>query len=270
MVPVTSALLDVLYACARSKTAITYQDLLLRLRQSLQSSGLDQVPQLTSSRPLELQRTPFQLAAPGASASGGVSRALLVGINYRGQYGQLNGCHNDVQNVKKYLMTVHGFQERNIEVLTDAGGSHPHPTRYRIIAALKRLAEQSRTGDSVYFHYSGHGGLLSPDFNAFKSNRKEYDETLYPVDHERSGQIRDFSLFNNFVRPLRAGVRATCNGLLPLWVGVGPAVLVPPHRCWTDPYATQHGRFVEFGLSVRPGGWYAPARSVRWSWDLHK
>jgi len=208
----TSALLDVLYACARSKTAITYQDLLLRLRQSLQSSGLDQVPQLTSSRPLELQRTPFQLAAPGASDSGGVSRALLVGINYRGQYGQLNGCQNDVQNVKKYLMTVHGFQERNIEVLTDddAGGSRRHPTRYRIIAALKRLAEQSRPGDSVYFHYSGHGGLLSPEFNAFKSNRKEYDETLYPVDHERSGQIRDFSLFNNFVRPLRAGVRATC------------------------------------------------------------
>lgn len=200
----TSALLDVLYA--HGKMGITYQDLLLQLRQSLKSSGLDQIPQLTSSRPLELQRTPFQLAA---SAPGGASRALLVGINYRGQYGELNGCHNDVRNVQKYLIGVHGFEENNISVLID-DGCHPYPTRCRIIAALQKLVEQSRAGDSVYFHYSGHGGLLSPDSNIFKSNLKEYDETLYPVDHERSGQIRDFSLFSNFVRPLRAGVRATC------------------------------------------------------------
>lgn len=95
--------------------------------------------------------------------------------------------------------------------------------------------------EKVYFHYSGHGGLVSRDNmgggffqNAFKmgkqqqlqqqerrrlfgggsssdpTTKKWYDETLYPVDHERSGQIHDFSLFHHFVRPLQRGVIATC------------------------------------------------------------
>lgn len=49
-----------------------------------------------------------------------------------------------------------------------------------------------------------------PEGNEYKKNNKDYDETLYPLDHERSGQIRDFSLFNHFVKPLAAGVTATC------------------------------------------------------------
>lgn len=57
----------------------------------------------------------------------------------------------------------------------------------------------------------GHGGLLDADWgNVFKQGKKEYDETVYPVDHSRSGQIRDFSLFNHFVKPMPAGVTVTC------------------------------------------------------------
>jgi hypothetical protein len=57
---------------------------------------------------------------------------------------------------------------------------------------------------------TGHGGLLSPNWNTFKNQNKEYDETLYPLDHARAGQIRDFSLFNHFVKPMAAGVTVTC------------------------------------------------------------
>lgn len=59
----------------------------------------------------------------------------------------------------------------------------------------------------------GHGGLLNPDWNVFKQKNggaKEYDETLYPLDHKQAGQIRDFSLFNHFVKPMAAGVTVTC------------------------------------------------------------
>lgn len=52
--------------------------------------------------------------------------------------------------------------------------------------------------------------MISPDWNNFKMNNKEHDETLYPVDHESSGQIRDFSLFNHFVKPMTEGVMVTC------------------------------------------------------------
>ena len=30
-----------------------------------------------------------------------VRRAVLIGINYVGQQGELSGCHNDVLNIKK-------------------------------------------------------------------------------------------------------------------------------------------------------------------------
>jgi len=51
---------------------------------------------------------------------------------------------------------------------------------------------------------------LDPTSNLWKTSKKEYDETLYPLDHNRAGQIRDFTLFNDFVKVLPAGVVATC------------------------------------------------------------
>lgn len=204
----TSALLDILYGEIKNQYScgkvLTFQDLLLKLRESLANTGFSQIPQLSSSRPLDVQETPFHLVG-----GTGARRALLVGINYCGQNGELSGCHNDVFNVKKYLTYAHSFPDQSITVLVD-DGRNPYPTRQRIIAELKRLVAESVAGDSVYFHYSGHGGLLSPEANFFKSNNNEYDETIYPLDHERSGQIRDFSLFNHFVKPMPAGVTVTC------------------------------------------------------------
>ena len=170
---------------------------------------MSQIPQLTSSRPLELEATPFSLKS---CANSGTQRALLVGINYYGQIGQLSGCINDVLNVKNYICNHHGFLEKHVLLLID-DGRHHKPMRENIIRALRRLVAQSKASDSVYFHYSGHGGLLDPDYwNRFKAGKpnKDYDETLYPLDHEKAGQIRDFSLFNHFVNPMAAGVTATC------------------------------------------------------------
>lgn len=201
----TSALLDILYGNAQDhRQELTFQHVLLQLRDNLESNGFEQVPQLTSSRPLEVENTPFHLVG-----GNGARRALLVGINYRGQNGELSGCHNDVFNMKTYLMNVHGFPESDITVLVD-DTSHAYPTKRKIIASLESLVSRSVSGDSAYFHYSGHGGLLDPNSNFFKLNNSEHDETIYPLDHQRAGQIRDFSLFNRFVRPMAAGVTATC------------------------------------------------------------
>ena len=84
----TSALLELLYHHhninnnnnSDGGVQLTFQTLLLDLRERLKSQGLDQIPQLSSSRPLELQETPFSLTnGPGQR------RALLVGISYRGK-----------------------------------------------------------------------------------------------------------------------------------------------------------------------------------------
>ena len=137
-------------------SVLTYQQLLVRLRENLAKSGFDQVPQLTSSRPLDCGETPFELQQGGGSG-GGTKRALLVGINYRNQRGQLRGCVNDVRNMKRYLVEAAGFDEHHILVLVDelnnnssdpASSQHQHhqPTRQTIIAALRRLVRHSQAG----------------------------------------------------------------------------------------------------------------------------
>jgi hypothetical protein len=201
----TSALLNVLY----DGKAATYQQVMLELRKSLQQDGFSQIPQLTSSRPLDLQETPFQLVG-GGGGSHGRRRALLIGINYQGQNGQLRGCHNDVLRMQEYIEKEHGFPPEDMLVLLD-DGQHKYPTRQNIIAALQALVAHSQAGDSIVVHYSGHGGLLEPKLsNVFKKRSAEYDQTIIPLDHERSGQIRDFNLFHHFVKPLKAGVTVTC------------------------------------------------------------
>lgn len=169
----TAALLKILYAAHSKKNgfsslttttarkspsqsknnnnSLTFQQILLELRSLLPQQGYDQIPQLTSSRPLELQNTPFELQA---SKQNGTQRALLVGINYTNQEGALSGCHNDVYSMKHYLKTVQGFTEKNIVTLVD-DGKHLEPIKHEIIRALQLLVKDSMPGDSVYFHYSG-------------------------------------------------------------------------------------------------------------------
>jgi len=134
----------------RSKSNITFQEVLLKLRDKLSSDGYTQIPQLTSSRPLDIQDTSFQL-----SSAQGKKRAVLVGINYKGTNGELSGCINDVYNMKQYIQNVHGFPEEDIVVVVDDGSSNNYPMRSRIIQALKGLVSKSKAGDAVFFHYSG-------------------------------------------------------------------------------------------------------------------
>ena len=60
------------------------------MRNNLRAMGFDQVPQLTSSRLVDINKT-MHIVPPG---SNGRRRAVLIGINYTGQQGQLSGCHN--------------------------------------------------------------------------------------------------------------------------------------------------------------------------------
>jgi hypothetical protein len=76
--------------------------------------------------------------------------------------GELSGCHNDVGNMKDYIVNCHGFEESNITVLMD-DGNHVSPTRQNILLAYQKLVEESQPGDAVFCHYSGHGGKLRDD-----------------------------------------------------------------------------------------------------------
>ena len=147
----TSTLLKILYADKQAPDEdMSFQDLLLKMREVLDEKGFSQIPQLSSSRPMDVA-TNFDLTPEDFS---GVKRAVLIGINYVGQQGELAGCHNDVLNIKEYIMDVHGFSEENITVLMD-DGEHSDPTRENIMNAYKELVASSEAGDVAFIHYSG-------------------------------------------------------------------------------------------------------------------
>ena len=117
-----------------------------------------------------------------AEASGGVKRALLIGINRYKAVPGLQGSVNDVETMREILISRWGFQPRNITLLMDENA-----TRAAMLAALNTLVQVAGPADTVYFHYSGHGSQVQ-DLNGDEPDG--LDETIVSQDG-RSGDVRD-------------------------------------------------------------------------------
>ena len=89
----------------------------------------------------------------------GHRRALFVGINYVGQKGELRGCINDVKNIKNFLTDNYDIDE-SLVLTDDQKDPKSIPTRANILNAFRWLREGAKAGDSLIFHYSGHGGSV--------------------------------------------------------------------------------------------------------------
>lgn len=199
----TAAMLQTLYADHKKlEEDLTFQEVLLKVRDVLKEKGFSQIPQLSASRPIDIKEK-FDLVPDNIT---GTKRAVMIGINYVGDNpGELRGCHNDVFNMKEYIQDVHGFEDENITILMD-DGNHTEPTRENILAAYSKLVEETQPGDAVFCHYSGHGGKLKDDNG---DEEDGYDETLVPVDYQTAGQIRDDLLYKNLVGGFKEGVFCT-------------------------------------------------------------
>jgi hypothetical protein len=128
-----------------------------------------------------------------------IKRALLVGINYfKNPSAQLNGCIEDINNIRGVLMDAYGYNSENIIMLRDDDPSKM-PTKAKIMVALQSIVASSGVNDEVWIHYSGHGTQLR-DTNGDESDR--LDEAIVPVDYQTVGMISDDELFN-VVRNLR-------------------------------------------------------------------
>jgi metacaspase-1 len=129
-------------------------------------------------------------------------KALLVGINYKGTQNELNGCINDVNNIKEYLIKDQGFIEANIITLTD-DNPNQQPTRDNIVRFLTIGVNQMKSGDLFYFHYSGHGAYIK---NNNGTEPDGFDETIIPVDFMTAGQIRD-DILRNIINNVPEGAK---------------------------------------------------------------
>ncbi|RCI03735.1 Ca(2+)-dependent cysteine protease [Rhizopus stolonifer] len=135
----------------------------------------------------------------------GKKRALLIGINYIGTKNQLDGCINDVQNIKTFLTSLYNFDEADMVILTDEQEeSKFKPTRENILAAMQWLVHDAEPNDS------GHGGRVA-DIHSDEDDG--HDETIYPLDYDQyegdTGQIKDDNMHDIMVKPLPKGCRLT-------------------------------------------------------------
>lgn len=116
-------------------------------------------------------------------------KSLLIGINYIGTKNELKGCLKDVDHMKAYLTRVRGFPEdpRSMLILReDAQNPLYHPTGKNMLAAFQWLISNNGPGDSLFLHYSGHGGQVrDPDGDRASG----FDDTIVPLDFETNGQL---------------------------------------------------------------------------------
>lgn len=182
----------------------TWAGLLDSMRTILGKSGYTQVPMLSSGRKLALT-APFSLENPAATEFS-KRKAVLVGINYVGTKAQLAGCHNDVETMKRHLMS-NGFDaSEEMRLLLD-DNQHEYPSHANILDAMKWLVKGAKKGDSLFFHYSGHGTSMADD-DGDEADGK--DEAMVPADYAEAGMCRDDEILKALVLSLPQGVRLTC------------------------------------------------------------
>ena len=118
------------------------------------------------------------LLKPATPAIKRKKKALLIGINYNGQ---LQGCINDVNDIKAVLCNKYAFDLGNIRLLTDDAAIpiEQQPTRITILAAFTKLLKDGEAGDLLFFAYSGHGSYTLDRNN---DDTGGYDEMIIPSD----------------------------------------------------------------------------------------
>ncbi|KAH8594712.1 caspase domain-containing protein [Bisporella sp. PMI_857] len=137
----------------------------------------------------------------------GKRKALLIGINYFGQQGELRGCINDTKNVSSFLMERYNYRSEDMIILTDdQQNPQLQPTKQNILRAMSWLVANAQPDDALFLHYSGHGGQTE-DLDGDEEDGT--DEVIYPVDFKQAGHIVDDQIHQIVVNPLQAGVRLT-------------------------------------------------------------
>ncbi|KZS96418.1 peptidase C14 [Sistotremastrum niveocremeum HHB9708] len=116
-----------------------------------------------------------------AQARPPIKRALLFAFEYKHRAHEdldLIGAHKDADRLKSLLIDLFGFEEKNIKVVLDEGTG---PGASRIMKEMRWLKKDVRPGDSLFFHFSGHGDQMK-NLNGGESDSE--DEVMCPPTHK--------------------------------------------------------------------------------------
>ncbi|MCZ2224237.1 MAG: caspase family protein [Chitinophagales bacterium] len=116
--------------------------------------------------------------------------ALIVAIGKyppEQRYWKNLSSERDLVHIKNALLK-NGFEEKNIKTLVNE-----QATKNGMIKALNELANNAKSGDIVYFHFSGHGQQIQDDPNdGYLDEADGYDEALIPYDAKGKWDIVDY------------------------------------------------------------------------------
>ena len=119
----------------------------------------------------------------------GKRKALLIGINYAGTSSALAGCINDANNVKNFLIRQFHYRDEDIVLLTDdARNQAQMPTRANILRAMQWLVSGAQPNDSLFFHYSGHGGQTE-DLDGDEDDGYDESESTVSLSHRSQSPL---------------------------------------------------------------------------------
>ena len=126
--------------------------------------------------------------------------ALLVGINDYYGVNDLQGCINDVTNVRSVLKTFFGFENTDIRVLTDS-----RATKKNILSRLEKMVNNAVNGDYLIFHFSGHGSQIRDREGDELADHM--DELICPCDMNWDDGFISDDMFSDLLKQLKKGVR---------------------------------------------------------------
>ncbi|NJL50996.1 MAG: caspase family protein [Hydrococcus sp. SU_1_0] len=124
--------------------------------------------------------------AKAIASSGNRKLALLVGINNYQNVTNLQGAITDIYLQKELLVHRFGFNPQDVLLVSDE--SDIKPTREGILQAFEEhLINQAKPGDTVVYHFSGHGSQVLETDSSLDSN---LNSTFVPSDRliEQAGQ----------------------------------------------------------------------------------
>jgi hypothetical protein len=135
----------------------------------------------------------------------GKKKAVYIGINYLDSKTKLIGCINDARNISELFSRKFGFNEY-ILLTDDSDDEETKPTYDNIISAMNWLVKDTKAGDSLVFHFSGHGqSVIDQDGDELDG----FDESILPCDYTKKGRIIDDDIYHMLVEPLPKGCKLT-------------------------------------------------------------